>query len=123
MKRHGVILAFLFGSSQTGAPKTPKSDLDIGIVFKDERNRLRDAVSVYADLHALFQKKFPREKIDLVYLRECPYELQFRAMTEGKILFAATKTDLADYREEVMRSYFDFQPVEELFNRTFSGLL
>lgn len=121
LKQHEVILVFLFGSRQTGAPQTPKSDLDIGIVFKDERARLRDAVSVYADLHALFQKKFPHEKIDLVYLRESPYELQFRAMTEGENFFAANKTALADYREEVMRRYFDFKPVEELFNRTFSG--
>ena len=120
LKRYGVSLVFLFGSHVSGLQR-PGSDLDIGVVFHNERERLKNPVDIFGGLYELFQKLFPSKTIDLVYLREGSYLFQFRAVMDGKLLYASSPTIYADYREEVLRRYLDFKPVEDAFNQPFLG--
>lgn len=118
--RYGVSLVFLFGSQVAGLQR-PESDMDIGIVFHDERDRLQNPVEIYGTLYELFQKLFPSKTVDLVYLREGSYLFQFRVVMDGALLYASSPTTYADYREEVLRHYLDFKPVEDAFDQAFLG--
>jgi|GEM_PF-4454070 len=117
LKDMGVGLAILFGSRAAGKAVHPKSDVDIGIVFISRPKG--DAVQIYDELYSYFRKRYPRQRLDIVYLDETPYRLQFRAMTEGKVLYAVSKTFLADWRETVMNRYFDFSYIDKICSDAF----
>ena len=120
LKKNKVGLIILFGSKITG-PRRPGSDFDIGVVLKDENIRKESPLEVYGDLYQIFSKTFQIPNPDIVYLRETPLALQFRAINTGKVIYQSSAKFLADYKEEVMIRYFDFQFVENYFNKVFLG--
>ena len=120
LRKNKVGLVILFGSQITGA-RHPGSDFDIGIVFEDENIRKNNPVEIYGDLYEVFSKTFQIPNPDIVYLRQTPLSLQFDAINIGKVIYQSSAKFLADYKEEVMIRYFDFKPVEEYFNKVFSG--
>jgi len=120
LKKNKVAIDFLFGSKITKTVH-PGSDIDIGVVFEDEKLRIKKPSEVYGDLYQVFSKAFNTSAPDIVYLREAPLSLQFKAINEGKIIYQSSGKYLADYREEVMIKYFDFQFVEDCFNRVLLG--
>lgn len=118
LKKYGVTLALMFGSAVTGN-RHPGSDIDIGILFSDADAVKREPVAVYDDLRRVFAEAFPGETIDLVYLHETPLSLQFRAATDGAVLYEETPVALADYLEHAMKRYFDFVFFENIMNEPF----
>ncbi len=110
----------LFGSKITGY-RHPKSDFDIGVVFEDENIRKNNPSEIYGDLYEIFSKAFQVSNPDIVYLRDTPLSLQFKAINTGKVIYQNSDKFFADYKEEVMLRYFDFKPVEEYFNKVFLG--
>lgn len=116
-KSLNVGLIILFGSRATNAQHS-KSDVDIGIVFH-KPPRPKDAVSIYDALYSLFQKKYPGKTIDIVYLHETPYKLQFRAMAEGRVLYRSSYEFEADWKEQVMKRFFDFAFIDKIFEKAF----
>lgn len=121
LRRHKVGAIFLFGSQVSGITH-PGSDIDIGVVFQDEQVRFKKPLEVYGDLYEVFCKAFKTTNLDIVYLRETPYSLQFRAIQQGKVLYQSSPKFLADYKEEAFIKYFDFKPVEDYLERVFLGL-
>lgn len=120
LKKNKVGLAVVFGS-KISKTSHPLSDIDVGIVFEDERLRKKDPVDVYGDIYEIFREYFDENKIDVVYLRDVPLSLQFKAISKGKTIYSVTPEFLANYKEEVMNRYFDFQHIENIFNRAFLG--
>lgn len=116
-----VLAAVLFGSSVTGA-KYPGSDIDIGVVFERTDERDLDPVGVYGDLYDQFMPLVGKnQKLDIVYLDEAPISLRFRAVTEGDPLYVRDARAFCDYKERVMREYFDFKPVMDEFTGAMLG--
>jgi len=116
LKSQQVGLALVFGSQITGA-KHPKSDIDIGIVFSDNSHRKQNPVEVYGVLREEFIKRFKTKKIDIVYLEDSPLSLQYKAVRDGAVLYEASSSFFADYKEKVLKMYFDFKFVEDIFNQ------
>lgn len=114
MKKNGAGLVLLFGSQATRR-RHPLSDTDIGVVFNDDKKRLAHPVEVYSQLADEVKKHF-RGKIDIVYLEETPLSLQYRAVMDGKILYASEPAAAADYKEKVLKKYFDFKFIEDIFH-------
>lgn len=111
----------LFGSSITGA-KHLGSDIDIGVVFERTDEHLHDPVGVYGDLyHQFVPLARKNQKLDIVYLDEAPISLRFKAITEGDPLYIKDERAFCDYKERVMREYFDFKPVMDEFTGAFLG--
>jgi len=50
-------LVLLFGSRITGTAH-PESDIDIGIVFEDEKAKSKNPLDVYGDLYQIFSGVF-----------------------------------------------------------------
>lgn len=114
----GVGTTLIFGSYITGI-KHPKSDIDIGIVFKDKRMKRENPVEVYGSLYEEFKKKFKFENIDIVYLEESPLSLQYKAVRNGIVLYEESPVFYADYKEKILKYYFDFKFFENIFKNAF----
>lgn len=109
-------IVLVFGSYVAGLSH-PQSDIDIGIVFENDQKRKENPVEVYSDLYEELRKKFKTDKIDVVYLADAPLSLQFKAINDGVILYEKDANTFANYREKVMKFYFDFKFVEDIFNQ------
>jgi len=120
LEKNKVGLVLLFGSRITGTAH-PESDIDIGIVFEDEKAKSRNPLDVYDDLYQISSSAFKVLNSDIIYLREAPLSLQSKAINEGKIIYQKSAKFSADYKEEVMIKYFDFQYVKNYFNKVFLG--
>lgn len=118
LKKNQVGLVVVFGSRVSGKAHSG-SDIDIGIVFENEKIKIEKPVEVYGDLYEVFSKAFKVPNPDIVYLREAPLSLQFKAISEGKIIYETSLKFFADYKEEAMIRYFDFKFTENYFNKIF----
>ena len=112
LEKKSIALALQFGSSVKGGER-PGSDVDIGFVFIDTLPNVRQVPSVFHDLSLAFQKEFPGKRVDIVFLQETPLSMQYAALQEGKALYVNSPDDYANYLEDTMKLYFDFQPVEQ----------
>lgn len=116
MKNLNVELAIVFGSRAEGTEHAG-SDTDIGIVFYDESRKREEPVKVYSALLDEFRRAFEAEVIDIVYLKETPLSLQYNAVENGAALYQRSPSSLADYKEDVLKKYFDFKFFENIFNQ------
>lgn len=119
LKDLGVGLIVVFGSRLSGGIH-PKSDLDIGVVFFNNYKKQIDPVKVYGSLDEEFRSKFGgNNNIDIVYLEETPLSLRYRAVEEGLLLYEGKPHFFFDYKEAVLKKYFDFKFFEDIFNQAF----
>ena len=116
LKKLGISIVYLFGSRIVGK-RTPLSDVDIGVIFKDA-TQCREKGSLYTRLFELFSDSYPATKIDIVFLQTAPLSLQYSAVKEGKILFEENPVFTADYEYSIMNQYVDFRPVLDFFDQT-----
>ncbi len=109
-KKLGVDIIYLFGSHAQGKAHK-KSDVDIGVVFQ-QPEKYKDDFAAYHQLYDILvevlPKKYLKERVlarahefDLVFLQFAPLELQFNAVSKGKVLFAVNPQKEADYRQQV----------------------
>jgi len=116
LQNQKIELVIVFGSKVTGFSHS-KSDLDIGIVFFDKIRKKEKPVEVYGVLYEEFIKKFKTENIDIVYLEEAPLSLQYKAVRDGIVLYEDSPVSFADYKENILKKYFDFKYFENIFNQ------
>lgn len=112
-----VELVVVFGSHTEGTAHAG-SDLDIGVVFYNEKIKMENPVEVYGVLLEEIRRAFNTENIDIVYLKESPLSLQFHAVENGIAVYQCADSSLADYKEDVMKKYFDFKFFEDIFNES-----
>ncbi len=106
----GIRALILFGS-QAQETANSASDFDIGVLGRSEK-------SVYDALYDLLAKKINRlVNIDIVFLDTAPMELQSHLAKNGKVLYQKTPQVFANYREQVMREYADFEPLRKIFQQ------
>lgn len=120
LKNQGVDLVLVFGSRIEGCIH-PKSDVDIGVVFRDNKKKNQKPVEIYGSLIEEFAERFKTKNIDIVYLRETPLSLQYKAVTTGIVLYQSSSFDFFDYKEMILRKYFDFKYFEDIFNHALTG--
>jgi hypothetical protein len=92
------------------SPYDSYSDLDLGMVFlnpeifKNTRKKLQVYGHLFDDLSALFSVF----KLDLVFLEETDYLLQYEAIT-GINIFKGNDISLSDYMEHVLKYAADWK--------------
>ncbi|MEM1909192.1 MAG: HepT-like ribonuclease domain-containing protein [Thermofilaceae archaeon] len=83
-RKHGVLIAYLFGSRARGAARVD-SDYDIAVLFGREVT-LTDEIGLSLEIaKALLE---PPEKVDVVALDRADPLLKLRVLREGKLLYA-----------------------------------
>lgn len=115
-KKHGAKLILAFGSYVT--KKTHKmSDIDIGVLLKE--NQI--GFGKYADLAHDFEKIFPKKKVDLVILNHVdPFFLK-KIMESAKLLYGKEQDfeKLGLYSFHRYQDYKKYLVLEENFVHNF----
>lgn len=125
-QRYCLQMAFLFGSqAKTGhglilekesyAVPDLNGDIDLGVVFSRhpaEREKLHIYGSLYEDFFPLFQPI----KLDLIFLKEADYLVQYEACC-GINIFKTDDLSLTDYLEHVVKYAADWKFEMDLFYR------
>ena len=91
-----VSCIFLFGSYVHGRARKD-SDIDIAVLTKNAVEKdILDIIGYSSDL------------FDVSVFSRLPLQIQFRILSEGKILFFRNEKDLYDIKVEVFKKYLDF---------------
>ena len=120
-RKYDVRLAFLFGSmAEAGygflleegqvSPYDPYSDLDLGVVFLDREifENTRVKLQLYGHLLDDLSALFHSFRLDLVFLEETDYLIQYEAI-KGMNVFKQSDIVLADYIERVLKYGADWK--------------
>ena len=97
-----VLAAFLFGSYGT-QNQTVVSDIDFAVLF-DKRLELREEAAFLAKLSNFLGT----DRVDLVNLNKAPLNIQFRAVSEGTIVYERDYITTCDYIEKLLGLYQDY---------------
>lgn len=111
-----VGIVYLFGSYAEGTNHT-LSDLDLGIVFSNEKLVQGDTSSLYNQLYDLFTDISPGRKLDIVFLQRAGLEIRFDAIRHGRVVFEVDKERTLDFEEKTMILYADFKTILNEFDR------
>ena len=123
-KRFNIGLCYLFGSMKERGKKLldkshvslrdPESDIDIGVVFLDFP--MREIRKSYGFLYEDLSPLFSPHKLDLVFLQETSFILQFEAIN-GVNLYTFNDGFKDFYEEMVMRGAADLRYFDKLYEQ------
>lgn len=107
-----VDLVYLFGSMAKNQ-LTSKSDIDLAVLFSDDKMNLFSLRGKYMEELSSFLEK----KVDVVNLNASDAAFAYRVVSEGKLLYGKNKTAGFHLIIGLIRSYFDLKPGRDLFYR------
>lgn len=119
LEKLGVSTVYLFGSQAADAAKN-YSDFDFGILLKNYKILFdfEERKKIYNELYDIFSGKIKRlVNIDIVFLQDVYLQLQYHAISRGKIIYEADPKFSADYKERVIEKYADFAPIRKEFHQ------
>ncbi|MGB2930167.1 MAG: nucleotidyltransferase domain-containing protein [Desulfobacterales bacterium] len=118
VKQHSEVVAFYsFGSAINNELK-PLSDLDFAILLSGQLNR-QQRFKKHLELIGIFNTIFRTDEIDLTILNDAAFRFCFVVLKTGKLLYFKNKTELIDFRDQVMKNYLDFKYFRDSFDHTF----
>jgi predicted nucleotidyltransferase len=97
-----IVAVYLFGSYGT-CYEHPTSDLDLGVVFRKRMDLKREL-----EIEAALSLALGIDRIDFVNLNSAPVALQFRALSEGTLVYEADYILNSNFLERVFREYRDY---------------
>jgi predicted nucleotidyltransferase len=113
-KKHGVALAFLFGSQVKGnAAQT--SDFDIAVLFETppaDPLALKETALLASDLDGYFPAN-----IDVVSLHRAPLLLKYEVIAHNRVLYCENEKERIDFEVSVIKEYADEEPVRRFYNQ------
>ena len=116
-----IIAAYLFGSMSKGNA-TEKSDIDLGILLKDNFDLLSNFDYKLRLMGEL--KDLTGRSVDIVFINSADPILQQQIRKHGKIIFERDKRKRIAYEIRARKNYFDFLPMhkeymEKMFSRAY----
>jgi predicted nucleotidyltransferase len=116
-KNQPVLFAYLFGSFATGCVH-PFSDIDIAIYT----GKVSSAKSL--DLELFLSLKFDEKldckaKSEVRIINNLPLVIKGQIISDGLLIFSANDVERVDFETRVRRSYFDFLPVIQNYQRVY----
>ena len=111
--RHGVAVAYLFGSRAEGTAR-PSSDHDVAVLFTDAHPALDATVRLGADLAAVLGTD-----VDVVDLDRAPLELRGRVAERGRLLHSSDEARRVRFEVDARLRWIEFRPVVEATTRAY----
>jgi len=111
--RHGVAVAYLFGSRAEGTAR-PSSDHDVAVLFADARPALDATVRLGGDLAAVLGTD-----VDVVDLDLAPLELRGRVAERGRLLHSSDEARRVRFEVDARLRWIEFRPVVEATTRAY----
>ena len=115
--RTEVTALYSYGSVVTNELK-PLSDLVFAILLSFRLTR-RQRFDKHLELIGIFNTVFHTDEIDLTILNDAAFRFCFVVLKTGKLLYFKNKTELIDFRDQVIKNYLDFKYFRDSFDRTF----
>ncbi len=109
-KKYGVKIAYLFGSRAKDSA-TPKSDFDIGVLFKEDGS---DFLDKSLRLGVELQKFFPAEA-DVRVLNNTPSLFRYEVISSNLPLYSENEDERIDYEVRTAKEYIDDQHMRDLY--------
>lgn len=109
-----VIACYLYGSYARGEA-TPLSDLDIAILWTKEapvKERKRELLRLSEKLSGQLG-----HDVDVRNLNEAFLELQFRVISEGKVVLCKDERRRLEFEDRAVMHFLDFKPMIADYNR------
>lgn len=109
-----VIACYLYGSYARGEA-TPLSDLDIAILWTEEapvKERKRELLRLSEKLSGQLG-----HDVDVRNLNEAFLELQFRVISEGKVVLCKDERRRLEFEDRAVMHFLDFKPMIADYNR------
>ena len=103
-QRHGIQLAYLFGSL---AARGRGDDVDIAVLGSPQNPE---------DLRAALCEALGTERMDIVDLANAPPTLQFEVISSGRVLFKTSDKIENNFELRVITAYQDREPVRRRQN-------
>lgn len=108
-EKHGVILAYLYGSQARG-DAGPLSDVDVAVLFArglTEEERFRHLL----DLHMELARVFERDDVNVLDLGKGTPLLNNNVRVQGKLLFCVDEKVRLDFLLRTLQQYEDTKPL------------
>lgn len=100
-----VIAVYLFGSLAKG-DATEKSDIDLGILLKEDFDFLADFTYKLRLMGEL--KDITGKTVDIVFINRADPILQHQIRKYGKVIFESNRIKRIEYEVLARKKYFDF---------------
>lgn len=107
-KHYGIADVYLFGSQATGFAHEG-SDADVAVRFARGLSNPEKRGRVYGNLYADLSPYVFGATLDLVFFEEAPLHIQFKIVTEGRLLYSSNVEKAAEIRERTANLYRDYQ--------------
>lgn len=118
LKKHNIALAYIFGSQKEKAFEIleskrvpiddPLTDIDLGVVFNFNLEKIRGKHKLYSALYNELSDIFEPYPLDLVFLEECHSIFQMEAI-EGICVYKVSEEFKDNYEMAILRRYPDFK--------------
>jgi len=108
-EKHGVVLAFLYGSQATGRAGA-LSDVDIAVLFPREvesDERFQRVLRLMSDLASLFK----RDDVNVLDLDEGTPLLNNNVRVQGRVIFCADERTRIGFMIRALQQYEDTEPM------------
>jgi uncharacterized protein len=111
----GIAAAWLFGSVARGTAR-PDSDVDVGILYSQDRQQTLDEIGRAFDLQEDLQAvlKLP---VQVVVLNHAPVDLIFRVLRDGRLLVERDRSRRIRFEVRSHKEYWDLEPYLRLCYR------
>ena len=109
-EKHGVVLAYLFGSYARGRT-TPRSDVDIAVLFPEPYDKKAgwDArLNLIGEVESIC-----RREVDVVVLNEAPPLLKHQVLKHGAPIFVPDGRLRVAFTVEALHEYWDYLPAQD----------
>lgn len=116
-RKHGVILAYHFGSQAEGRAG-PLSDPDFAVLFGPDI--LREAWTDHQiKLMGELMDHFGRDEVELVVLNRATPVMAQQVATRGRVHFEAQPGTHVDFEVDTLRRYVDTEPLRRIQDHYF----
>lgn len=107
-----IMAAYLFGSTAKGNA-TEKSDIDLGLILKDDFDLLANydyKLRLMGELRELSGRT-----VDIVLIKRADPILQYEIRKHGKLIFERDRRQRIAYEVLARKTYFDFLPMHKSY--------